>query len=203
MADEDLIRVASASPLNLAIQDLPEDEEKPGASPPPRVVQINGNRHPLAVNGLGITEGVPRGMFEAWLDKHQHLRNLMWPLDDQKFEEHQKAQVQFGTDVGLPEHEKAGEGSLITGPVVTAEDMAAVSTTPNDDSPRSQVTVGVGLPGMIPVTPAVQPGVGGIPTPARETGAPTPAPDVTPSQAPMQPDDDSPKSGRRKGSSDT
>ena len=158
--DDDTVNVASRAHTAIRIQEpLPEEyKDRPGDAPPLREVVINGSNHSEVRGGEGITRGVHAGMFRSWFEAYKRsnhpLAGLFREISGDELE--QEAANENGFEPGLTAMADAGDadrGSTITheGPL-TADEMAAHSDTPNDDSPRSDPDGGMVAHAQVPAT---------------------------------------------------
>ena len=120
--------------------------DKPGNAPLLRSALLAGTNHADAKAGVGYTSGVDPELFKLWHEdqvaQHAPLADLVSIVDPKDAEKADP--TEYGFELGLKRlaedsenTSSAEEGSTVTheGPV-TAEEMAAHSDTPNDDSPR-------------------------------------------------------------------
>jgi hypothetical protein len=143
--DGKLISVASRVHTGLYITEPPEDPTKPGLMSGDRSLHLHGASHPLAKNGEMVNHGVDAKIFRRWLENEKAantpLASLLYevPVDHQDKPESESFGWQPALDV-MSGDEAASQGSLITHePPVLAEEMAATSDTPQEDTPRSEV----------------------------------------------------------------
>lgn len=187
MTDE-TTTVASSAPMTIRIHQIDKDADpdKPGLLPARESIDIVGNRHPDAVHGLGITRGVPVRMIDAWLEAMPEHRDVLTKMTDEDLEKHADAHATFGFEPHLEKAANDAENTKLAeqgteptgagGPApLTATQMAASSSTPNEDTPRSQTDLG---------TPP-QGGPDGAALPPEPTPAPQPNPAPTPPPAPL------------------
>ena len=147
----DTIIVASRLPVPLRITEPHPNKEKPGEAPELRSHVIVAAGHPGSIEE-GITRDVPADLFHAWMDANPHHPAVHGNLLREVSEEDLKKGVEFGWEPNLKRlsedgknTEAAAKGSQTTSQgAVKAEDMAAHSDAPNDDSPRSQTESGFG-----------------------------------------------------------
>src|SRR5689334_7449748 len=149
-ADKDdgkLISIASRAHTAVVINEPPENPDKPGLSLPGRSIVLYGASHPEAKNGEMVNRGVDAKIFRAWYEQEKAantpLAGLVYevPDDDQGSDNPGAFGWQPALDV-VSGDRAAGDGSTIThAPPVTAPEMAAISNTPAEDTPRSEPDV--------------------------------------------------------------
>ncbi len=139
MADK--LRIASKSPMPLRME----------------VVNDDGSISSVVINPAGAEAGFPEGvtenvdadLYRRWIDENSDHAFVVAGLLRELAED--EIVTEYGFEAGLAkaaedeENVKLSEqGSTITDPApVGAQDMAATSETPNDDSPRSDVNTGL------------------------------------------------------------
>jgi len=138
-----MIKVASRLPMAVALREPNPNPDKPGETPTLRSVTLASAPHP----GGETISTVDAELFAAWKDGNPNHDWLSGDLVREVPDDHEADGPSFGHEPGveawsqnadnvkLAEQGTEGEAGL----PVTAEDMAATSDTPNDDSPRSDV----------------------------------------------------------------
>lgn len=132
----------------------------PDHAAPPKTAIINGNTHPDAVNGVGITRNVDAGLFREWLRQNPQHQDVLFEMSDEDVARQSSPAANYGFEPGLAalannkeNRELAAKGSQAPAETpVKAEDMAATSDAPQDDTPRSDVPLGPEAPRQTPQT---------------------------------------------------
>jgi len=154
------ITVASIAPMAVQIFriDPEQDPAQPGLHPPTEGMVLYGTGHPDALGGYGITEGVPRDMFEAWMTQYPHFDGVLREVPAEEAEAMEQSSAIYGHEPLLEEAATgdeaalAAKGSMVTKDApIDAEDQAAHSNTPFDGSPASQHPVGWVIPPRAPL----------------------------------------------------
>jgi hypothetical protein len=143
MAKAKTIKVASRLHTAVTLGGQMPNPEKPGEGEPSPSFTLAGAGHP----GQETISEVDAEAFSAWKkanERHDWLQNGLVREVPDDYEApamsfgHEPALEALSSDKDNSKLAKEGVGEAEPGPV-SAEDMAATSDTPNDDSPRSQV----------------------------------------------------------------
>lgn len=150
-----------------------------------RSVVLKGAPHPDSAEE-GRTENVDAELFDGWMKASKHhpavANGLLRIVGDKEKDEGQSFGHEPGLDALVKDKDNqklAAAGSTLTGPgPVKADDMAATSDQPNDDSPRSQTSLAGGAVGVAsaggpaPQVPTAAPQAAGAAKPAPGKPAP-------------------------------
>ena len=148
------VKIASKLPIAIQITEPVPDQfkDKPGLAPQLKSAVINGTNTRGAASEA-VTHDVDADMFKKWSEANpQHADHLRVLGKDEEV----GGAADFGFEPGLKkaseDGKSASDGSTVkdAGPV-KASDMAATSSVPNDDSPRSQTG---GFAAVAPAIPA-------------------------------------------------
>ncbi|KAA0117875.1 hypothetical protein CIW48_27120 [Methylobacterium sp. P1-11] len=143
MAKAKTIKIASRLHTAVTLGGQPVNPERPGEGEPSPSFTLAGADHP----GQETISEIDAEAFGAWKkanDSHPWLRDEMVREVPDDYESpamsfgHEPALEALSSDKDNSKLAKEGTGEDQSNPV-PAEEMAATSDTPNDDSPRSQV----------------------------------------------------------------